>query len=116
MIKFNLQQGEVIRKFTFIDSKVSLSHHATFRMLQILDYEGLLPRGYLTRVKNRNIGYHKSLLMCKKLAPQSNYRLQSLQYKQGYLLALVEKNVPVECIGCKGVCEGCYVSSGIIGE
>lgn len=96
MLKFNLKSGEVIRKVKFVDSKVSTSYHAVWSFLKVLNHEGLLPKGYLTRVKNKNIGYHASLLMCKKLAEQSKYRMESLAYKGGYLFALVEKATPVE--------------------
>ena len=93
-VKFNLKKGEKIIKLKgFVKTgEISIAHRATWDFLNILDYEGLLPRGYLTRARNKNIGYHSCLLMCQRLAPQSKYRLESYSLGDNkYLIALIEK-------------------------
>ena len=91
MLKFNLLPGEVIRKVKFIDESQNVEHHAVFSMLKVMDYEGLLPKGYLTRVKNKQISYNTCIKMCYKLADQTKFRMESIEYKNGQLLALVER-------------------------
>ena len=90
-IKFNLVEGEVVRKVQYTKDSMMVSRIATFSFLKVLDYEGLLPKGYLTRVKNGHISYHTSVLMCRKQSPHSAYRLASTKYGEYTLIGLVEK-------------------------
>ena len=90
-IKFNLVEGEVVRKVQYTKDSMMVSRIATFSFLKVLDHEGLLPKGYLTRVKNGHISYHTSVLMCRKQSPHSAYRLASTKYGEYTLIGLVAK-------------------------
>lgn len=96
MLKFNLNEGEVIRKVKYTKDALRVHHHATHSFLKVLNHEGLLPRGYLTRVNNRHIKYETAYAMCKKLEGQSKYRIAITFYQGYYLIALVEKVELVE--------------------
>ena len=90
-IKFNLVEGEVVRKVQYTKDSMMVSRIATFSFLKVLDHEGLLPKGYLTRVKNGHISYHTCVLMCRKQSQHSAYRLASAKYGEYTLIGLVEK-------------------------
>ena len=93
-IKFNLVEGEVVRKVQYTKDSMMVSRIATFSFLKVLDHEGLLPKGYLTRVKNGHISYHTCVLMCRKQSQHSAYRLASAKYGEYTLIGLVEKPNP----------------------
>lgn len=93
-VKFNLRNGEVIRKvkgFVEADGK-QVAHRVVWDYLNVLNYEGLLPKGYLTRASNGNISYQSCVKMCERLFNESKYRIESFRIDDSrHLVALIEK-------------------------
>ena len=65
MLKFDLKEGQVIRKIKHIgyaqqitdNNRPEIEKRMTWSALKLLNHLGLLPRGYFTRVVNGNISY-----------------------------------------------------------
>lgn len=91
MLKFNLLKGEVIRKIKYTNQEAMFAKHALYSYLKVLDYEKLLPKGYLTRVNNKNIGIEAAYRMAKRLELSSQYRISITHNNGYYFIALVEK-------------------------
>ena len=92
-INFELKSNEVIRKVSYVKQEGDLNMQKlyVYKMLQVLDNEGLLSRGYLTRVRNGHISYHTCLLMVRSLISSSRFAIKSLEVSPGYfVLALIE--------------------------
>lgn len=76
-IKFELKKGEVFvsaHKISIAEGK-SIEGYVTYKMLVMLDNKGLLPKGYLTRVKNGHIS-----LKCAYAKAQEVHQANSFPY------------------------------------
>lgn len=94
-LNFNLASNETIRKVSkiVVTEDTNMSKLYTFKMLAVLNYEGLLPAGYYTRVCNSHISYHKALLMVQNKLPLSSFHIASKEVKPlHYVIALIEKH------------------------
>lgn len=67
-----LCKDEVIVKSEVIYSTKSTEQIKTWKALQMLDVEGFLPKGYLTRVKNSNISYQSARNYAIKVHKSNN--------------------------------------------
>ena len=82
MLKFDLREGEVIRKVKHIGyaqqiddkTKPVIEKYMVWSALKLLNHLGLLPRGYFTRVVNGNISYDS----CKR------YIINTMYHKTNY--------------------------------
>ena len=96
MLKFNLRnEADKIVKA----SKIKVSKYTnmpklyTHKFLTVLDYEGLLPKGYMTRVNNGHIKYETALRMVQKLQSESNYYMMSKEVAPlHHVLVLIEQH------------------------
>ena len=100
MLKFNLKEGQVIRKIKVIGNAKQLDNmnmpiiekHIIWSTLKVLNHFNLLPRGYFTKVSNGNISYKTARKKAIDIMyNQTNYSIHATAYKGKVYLALVEK-------------------------
>lgn len=100
MLKFTLQEGEVIRKIKHIgyakqiddSTKNEIEKHMVWSALKVLDHIGLLPRGYFTRVVNGKISYEATKkYVANIMHNKTNYNIYAKVHQGKVYLALAEK-------------------------
>ena len=87
----NLEGGEKVIKVKYIKDCTNLLGHMVYSYLKVLDFEGLLPKGYLTRVNNKQIKFQTAYDMCLKAGQLSIYRVETCTYEDIEIFALVQK-------------------------
>lgn len=99
MLKFDLREGQVIRKIKHIgyaqqindNNRPEIEKRMTWSALKLLNHLGLLPRGYFTRVVNGNISYETARKRAKDtLFYQTNYEIYAKVHNGKVYLALAQ--------------------------
>lgn len=66
-IKFDMKKGECIVHHEIVKSSKDPKCILLYKTLCYLDIEGLLPKGYLTKIKNGKINYDSAFKYCKNI-------------------------------------------------
>lgn len=76
-LDLNLRENEMVVKEEriFATKELNIQKLATYKILKVMDYEGVLPKGYLTRVNNGQIKYNTIIKMVTSLKNETNYRV-----------------------------------------
>ena len=70
--KFDMKEGECIVHHEIVKSSKDPKFILLYKTLCYLDIEGLLPKGYLTKIKNGKINYDSALKYCKNIYKNNN--------------------------------------------
>lgn len=86
-----VKDNERLLRVRYASDELIAKKSGLYLYLKLLNHEGLLPKGYMTRVNNHHIKYDTLKLKCQEFEHTSKYFVRLCSYKNIYLLGLVER-------------------------